>query len=84
LFVPYHRADHSPLIQSSAGSADGDAIFLAQTSGLTHSFSLLAFLPLETARPALPTSIRGFVLLPANHSHDPPFVSSSSPRSPPA
>ena len=84
LFVPQHRAVHSPVIQFLPGSADSDAIFLAQSTSVTHLFSFLAFLPLETNRPALPDSVPDFILLPTYHSHDPPFVPSSAPRSPPA
>jgi len=84
LFLPQHRAGHSPVLQSSTGKTDGDAIFLAQTSNPTHWFSLLAFLPLEATSLDLPDSVPDFLLFPACHSHDPPLVPSSAPRSPPA
>ena len=82
--IPQHRADHSPEFEASGATADGDAIFLAQTSSPTHWFSPLAFLPWEAAPVDAPESVPGTLLLPAYHSHDPPFVVSSAPRPPPA
>jgi len=84
LSIPYHPAGSFPLIQSSTDRADIDAIFLAQTSSLTQSFSLLAILPVEPSRPARLPSVPGFRLLASNHSHDPPLIFASSPRPPPA
>lgn len=84
LFVPSDRAAHFPAMQSSAGSGDEDAIFLAWTSDPPDLFSFLAFCPLRTNLLSLPDQAPDFLLLPTYHSHDPPFVPSSAPRSPPA
>src|SRR3990170_3876517 len=83
LFVLPHRAVHFPAIQLLAGRGN-DAIFLAWTSVQPHLLSLSVFCPLETTLLGLPDQVADFILLPASHSHDPPFVSSSAPRSPPA
>ena len=84
LFAAPHRVVHFPAMQSSGGSGDDDAIFLAWTSDQPHSFSFSVFCLVEATLLGLPDQVADFILLPASHSHDPPFVPSSAPRSPPA
>ena len=82
--IPQRRDAPSPVVESSAETADGDAIFLAQASARTPLFLLPAFLPLDPSRLDLPEPVQNRVWLPAYHSHDPPFVLSAFPRPPPA
>lgn len=84
LFMPLHRPGPFLVMESSAGSGDADAIYLVQTSTQPQLFSFLVVCPQETTRVAPPDPGADFLRLPPSHSHDPPFVPSSAPRSPPA
>jgi hypothetical protein len=84
LFGPQQRAVHFPAMHSSMGSGDEDAISLNWTVDQPHPFSSPVLFPAEATLLDVPDKVVAFILPPSLHSHDPPFVASASPRSPPA
>ena len=77
--VGAHRA-----MQPSPSQETSDALFLPWTPAASPINILLAALPVESWSLNPPIQVAYYRTLPVRHAHDPPLVSSSAPRSPPA
>jgi len=74
-----HRA-----MQPSHSQEKSDASFLPWTPVVSPISILLTALPVESWNLEPPIQVVYYRVLPVRHTHDPPLVSSSAPRSPPA
>ena len=83
LLAARHGDLHLPAVTRSNGRGKDDAIFLAWAPALTHFDPIHVLSPLEPFVLILPDQLVDFLVFPVYHSHDPPFVLSSAPRSPP-
>ena len=76
--------DQLPRVQSEAGQEQNDSVFLTWAPKQPQTDYLLIALPGEST--PLGTQDQGIYSPPSpdRHAHDPPLVSSSAPRAPPA
>lgn len=84
LLVTPERGEHLPAIQSFPSHGENDAVFLPWAPEASHAIIFLTSLPSEPGAFTLPDQVVYFLPSAVRHSHDPPLVSSSAPRSPPA
>jgi len=83
LSVASHHSVHNPDVELSAAGGEDGALFLAWTPGQPHGVSSFTFSPRETTVVVLPGQVADFQVFEVWHSHDPPLVFPSAPRSPP-
>ncbi|MBI4464712.1 MAG: hypothetical protein HY647_08425 [Acidobacteria bacterium] len=81
-FTTAHGSEPIPNIERLAAEED-QAVFVAWTPDRQHLFSSLIFFSLEATALVLPTPVADYRHFDLLHSHDPPLVLSSAPRSPP-
>jgi len=84
LLVAPERVGHFPAIQSFPSHRENDAFFLPWAPEAAHFIFFLTSLPSEPGAFTPPDQGAYFLPFAVRHSHDPPLVSSSAPRSPPA
>lgn len=72
-----------PAVGSLPSHEREDVLFLAWAPEAPQFDFFPIALPVEAKVLKPPDRVARFVLLPARHSHDPPFVFSAAPRSPP-